>query len=141
MLFEFLAMIPQTGPVEGPTPTLSNVALTHSAGVCSGISISVSARITVNWSETNFNSALHEHRIYQDNVLIATLGAASSYSKFIPGVIEDGCGSSWQSDWVFRVDTVRKSNGGVLASVEATANVGTHHIWYYGTCCGGGAAV
>lgn len=143
MLFRFLSMIPQYDTVGGgggggappPVPALTSAYITHFAGVCNSHILQVNATVTVNWTQTNFDNTLHEYRIYQDNVLVSVQGTSSLYFKQVSGVVEDGCGSSWQSDWVFRVDIVRKSDGVVLASREATGNANNHHVWYYGTCC------
>lgn len=144
MFISMLAMIPQFDTVVGgggggggepPAPTISNMTLTHFAGVCTNHNLTVNANVGFNWTETNFNSSLHEHRVYQDNVLLSTFGTGTSYLKQIPGVVQDGCGASWQSDWVFRVDIVRKSDSVVLASATVPGNVNDHWMWYYGTCC------
>lgn len=143
MLFQFLAMIPQLpaagggggGGGEPPVPTIASAGITHFAGVCVNHNLQVNANLHANWTSTNFDSNLHEYRIYQDSVLVATQGGSTSYLKQIPGVVEDGCGASWQSSWVFRVDIVRKSDSVVLASATIQGNVNNQWVWYYGTCC------
>lgn len=132
MLFEFLAMIPQAGPVETAVPTLSSVYISSTPGGCAGGSnfrhVFPNASMTLNWSSTNFNSALHEYRIYQDNVLVSTQDTSTSYTKTIYGAEGVG-GNQWEANWTFRVDIVRKSDNVVRASITADP-----FVQFYGDC-------
>lgn len=105
-------------------PVVSGVSVSSiNAGACALRFVAVEAQIRISWSLTSPDAALYDVLLYENGGLLATLaGTTIQYDKTISGSVEDpsgSYGSHWSSNWVYRVDVVRKSDGVVVSSASA----------------------
>lgn len=119
-----------------PSPQFSvnpSVVSTNS-GACNSFShtMTQSASIRISWVLTLPYSTNFVARVYQNGVLVSGDLTNLYYDKVI-GQVEYGSQSSL-SDWTYRVDIIRVSDGAVVASAESAA-----WIQQYGNCSGGNA--
>lgn len=119
--------ISESSPVPSPQFNAGVAVVSDYAGRCSPFA---PARIRIWWTLNNPYASTFQARIYENGIYIATV-TALEYVKIIGGQIEDGLQGSY-SNWTYRVDIVRISNGAVVASQESSP-------WgqYYGVCSDG----
>lgn len=135
MFVTMLALLAQA--VSTPTgPVLSGGTVsTTNAGACliANGGVATPAQIQIAWSIAGVDAANYDIKIYENSVLLSTLaGSATSTSKTITGYVQDDAGAytgRFVSNWVYRIDMVRKSDG-VVVSTRSTAN----WIVQYGDC-------
>lgn len=113
------------------SPQLSAISVDHgSYGMCDGINMTPSeeATIVVSWTATNFDSSLHEFKVYQNGVLVSTQ-STQSYTKTMTSRVVDGPRNQLTTNYAFNVKLVLKSSGAVLVSK-------TSAVWAvtYGSC-------
>ena len=105
-------------------PTLGAVTVssfdTGSCDVGGDGGLATPAQIQISWGMTNPDDAQYQLKVYENGVLMSggTLAcSATGLEKTITGAVEAGVdgeaghGSEWTSDWTYRVDLVRLSDG------------------------------
>jgi len=111
------------------TPSLNSLTLsTGSLGTCVTHPLQP-AQLNVAWTSTNFNSALHDYKVYRDGVLVNTTDTLS-YTLVLAGLVENACQHPQDIIFNYRVDIVRTSDSVVLASKSASVTKS------YGDCVG-----
>lgn len=87
------------------------------------------ATVAIRWSLSNFDATLFDLKLYQDGVLIQTLPGDATSASYDTGYVEGASQSQFWSNWVFRVDGVKKSDGTVVSSQTAPP-----FVQLYGSC-------
>jgi hypothetical protein len=121
--------------VTAPAPATPQIAsgpgvASTDAGLCSfAHTVTRSAAIRVSWTLTNPYGVTFEAKVYENEILVAVT-TGLFYDKVISGQVENGS-LSLMSDWTYRVDIVRISDGAVVDSNYSSA-------WQqiYGDCSG-----
>lgn len=141
MLFAFLASLGQDASENTqPQEVVSAVVVNDlSLGQCNALfdgTIDSEASIRVSWSLTNADAARFEIKVYQDGVLVsgssAIAGDLTFFDITIGGAVVGGRSPVWLSDWVFRIDVIRKDDALVVSNASSVAWVQT-----YGGCFNG----
>lgn len=141
MLFAFLASLGQDASENTqPQETVSAVVVNDlSLGQCNVLfdgTIDSQASIRVSWSLTNADADRFDIRVYQDGVLVSGSSALAGDTTFfditIGGAVVGGRSPVWSSDWVFRIDVIRKDDALVVSNASSAAWVQT-----YGGCFNG----
>lgn len=105
------------------TPTIATLA----AGACSGHTVSPSASIRVTWTVANADDTHYSTKVYFSDAgggFILQITQASSVVTFdmlVDGERENGTVHDFTSNWIFRVDVARKSDGLVVSTKTSAA--------------------
>lgn len=125
----------------GIQPTLSGLSVSSlSGGACrigGGGGLLIAAKVIVQWSVANPNDPQYAIKVYENGVLFGDGTIPSShvsYTKTVAGSVEIGVpgesgSGQWVSNWTYRIDLVRLSDGVAVQSL-------TSFLWAqgYGVC-------
>jgi hypothetical protein len=106
-----------------PVPQISNAVIVQTnAGACGfGGTVTTSAQNRLSWTLVNPNAVDYDIGVYENGVRISGgPGNTTFLDMEITGSVRNGPFSQWNSNWTYRVDVERKSDGVVVAS--ATSN-------------------
>jgi hypothetical protein len=126
-MFVTLLAVLAKAVVVPPAPSLSGGTVSHlTAGACNGVGgVSTPAQLQVSWGVANPDAVNYSIKIYENSVFQSTIsGSSTTYAKTITGYVEDTSGGrsgTFTSNWTYRVDLVRLSDGVVVSSVTTAA--------------------
>lgn len=139
MLIALLAMAGQsasdfTQPQEEVSAVLANDLVLGQCNALFDGTVDAQAVLRISWTLVNVDAARFDIKLYEDGVqLVPTLpGDTTLYDKTIAGSVVAGRYPVWQSNWIYRVDVVRKDDNVVVSSSTSEA-----WIQSYGGCFSG----
>lgn len=133
-----LAALAQASP-STPYPAISGVAANEpTGGACSSVVhglVQTPAQVQLTWAMAHVDTTNFETKVYENSILVATVtNDVLSWTKTITGAVSVANGGNsafFTSNWTYRVDVSRKSDGSVVDSVN-----GPTWIELYGGCDG-----
>lgn len=97
------------------------VVVSDFMGACYNGALDTPASIELQWNVAQANNTLYETQIRENGVLVATVpSTTTSWLKEVTGYVQNGSYHQFTSNWTYKVDMVRKSDGVAVGSTTAS---------------------